>query len=329
MRTRGETIRYLPAVLVAAVLVFISTELLPVLLLLFPLPLFYVLFSHGRRSFVLALILSYVSGVAYSLLFMSRSFNDAVFSPLFLFAPLVFFAFPGKNTGFRALYRLLCAALLFAVIWFVFVTSSGFLKELDDLILSTSDTVFRLTNEMTAEGGRAFGREILSAAQLYDILWNTLLYSLMPMALGMYAFSWRVGRSIACRIHTLSHLRYSLADFYCGRHMVYLAAFGMVCIVTGRLTTLRLFLILGWNLLASASFICMLQGAGILQFMLRFMRSAGRRIPRVPLFVFAAFTVFYGWPVFLLALLIVGVLECFIPLRKRFINTERPSLPGQ
>ncbi len=316
-------------VLVAAVLVFISTELLPVLLLLFPLPLFYVLFAHGRRSFVVALALSYVSGVVYSLLVMSRSFNDAIFSPVFLFAPLAFFAVADKNTGFRSLYRLLCSALLFAFIWFIFVTSSGFLKELDDLILSTSETVYRLTNEMTAEGSRAFKGEMLSAAQLYDLLWNTLLYSLMPMALVMYAFSWRTGRSLACRIQKLKHLRYSLADFYCGRHMVFLAAFGMVCIITGRLTTLRLFLILGWNLLVSASFIFVLQGAGILQCILRFLRSTGRRIPRIPLFLFVVFTVFYGWPVFLIALLIVGVLECFIPLRKRFINTEHPSLPGQ
>ena len=238
----------------------------------------------------------------------------------FILLPLLCMLFPGK---LRIRYRLFIAGSISALAWCYLFLSTEMGKMLTDAMHSIIDDSLPMLYSMASEGAeRTALQEQMSSEKLYTMMMQGLSYSVLPLCVMLYSVGALIASSIAGLMTRSRWYRFNASLFYNDYFVFLPLILGMCGIIASRFLQIGKLDILFWNVFISASLFFLVQGYGILVFFLNRMKN---RIGRVmfPFLLLAFFLlIMNGWIILVGALLILGVVELFVPLRSRFNNKD-------
>lgn len=322
--SRAGSVRNLLTVAVAALATVTCLHLLPVLSFFFAVPLFVLYFTQESRAFVLSTLFIFVLNALVTFAAQSigggptlANFGYAVAGSVFFILPV----FAALVPGVRLRYRVSIAGLLASLSWTVFVLASGSVPELAATVRGLSDETLNMLYQMIPEGyERASVQASITPDGFYRMLSSFLLYCVAPAGIVLYSLDCRLALLIVCRGRRRCHPAFRVAFFSVEPVLFAPLVLGMAGIMIGKLAGNAALSVLSWNLALSAGLFFVVQGAGILFFFLGVLRrKTGLRALPVALIAFILFLP-GGWLFFFTGLLIVGVVELFVPLRARFDN---------
>ncbi len=243
-----------------------------------------------------------------------------VLSSGFFILPLLCLFLP-DTLRFR--YRIGLSGLAAAVCWVLFFSYTDAGKELVSMLRTMSDSTASILYSMVPEGfERSAFKAELSPDAFYVKILNTLLYSILPVFIAMYALGCRIALFIAKRIQKKPMPVFRSIDFY-NEFIVFIPlVLGMTGIISGKFFDNRVMTILYWNVALAAGLYYILQGFGILSFFMALLRKKRKVNPFFVFFFVTSLFLLNGVPYFLGCLLIAGVVELFVPLRMRFDNKD-------
>ena len=326
--SREKKLASFPAVIGTALITVTCLHFLPVLFLFFSVPLVILYFRANTYTYLFSVFFTFILSVFFSvitILPLKLPFNfDTVLLHVFgssiFILPLFCLVLPEK-VRFR--YRIALAGMLSSIFWaFLFLYSEAG-PLLIELLRNLSNQTADLLYSMLPEG---FDRTTFMVQTNPDFLFSrfldSLMFTIMPGFIGMFAFGCFIGVFIASKIRgsvvTLLNLRLFFNDFF----MFYPLVGGMVGVIGGRILDSRLITVVSWNIGLSAGMFFILQGAGLLRFFMSLLRKKTGKRHFLGFLLFVILLAFNGWLFFLGGLLIAGVVELFIPLRKRFDNND-------
>jgi hypothetical protein len=326
-RREGST-RLPPAIFFAAIATAFCLQLLPMLSLLYSVPLFVVFFRHRRSDFALSVVLACILDIAlgFFLLALHRlsagvsSISSAFAGSLFFILPLLAMLLPDTV---RLRYRVALAGLLTAAFWSFYIFSSGSSAVITDMVHEMAREVSAMLVPYIPGGyeGAVLGVTFAPDA-LYDMMITVLLYSVLPTPVIMFTLCAAIASRVSSRPGK-DAARFSLLErFYADPLLFFPLVGGMCAIMAGTIFDSRMLLVVAWNVSLTAGFYFLLQGLGVSFFLIRLIQRKIRFI-RFWFFLMFFLVAMNGFlPHIALLLLIVGVLELFVPIRLRFINTD-------
>jgi len=317
-----------PAVFISSLITVACIHWLPLFVLFFTVPLFIVFFLKGKQVFGLSVLVSFIidciTTVLLSIIQGSKlNFSDGLliaFQSGFILLPLLCMLFPETV---RIRYRLFVAGAISALAWCFLLLSTKMGKTLTDAMHSIINESLPMLYSMVPEGvERTTLQEQMSPDKLYNVMMQGLSYSVLPLCVCLYTFGALVTSVITGMTKRLRQYRFIVSGFYVEYFVFLPLIFGMCGIIASRFFQIGKLDILFWNVFISSGLFFLLQGYGIMVFFLNRMKS---RIGRIlfPLFLFSFFLlIMNGWIILIGALLILGVVELFVPLRSRFNNKD-------
>jgi len=328
MDSRDWFAKSAPAVFIASLITVVCIHWLPLFVLFFTVPLFIVFFIKGKQVFSLTVLVSFILDCIVTI-FLSiiqgskLNFSDGlviVFQSGFILLPLLCMLFPETV---RIRYRLFAAGAISALAWFFLFLSTDMGKILTDAMRTVINDSAPVLYSMVPEGvERTALQEQMSPDRLYGMIMQVLSYSVLPLCVLLYSVGALVSSLISGMMTRSRKYRFNVSCFYIEYFVFLPLIFGMCGIIASRFFQLGKLDILFWNVFISAGLFFLLQGYGILIFFLNRMKS---RIGRFlfPLFLLTFFLlIMNGWIFVTGALLILGVVELFVPLRSRFNNKD-------
>jgi len=328
MDSRNWVEKSAPAVFIASLITVVCIHWLPLFVLFFTVPLFIVFFIKGKQVFSLAVLVSFILDCITTIILSiiqgpKLSFSDGLLVVLqsgFILLPLLCMLFPETV---RIRYRLFIAGAISAIAWCFLFVSTDMGKTLTDAMHSVINDSAPMLYSMVPEGvERTTFQEQMSPDKLYAMIMQVLSYSVLPLCVCLYAVGALVSSGITSMIKRSRQCRFNVSFFYVEYFVFLPLIFGMCGIIASRFFQIGKLDILFWNVFISAGLFFLLQGYGIMIFFLNRMKS---RIGRIlfPLFLLTFFLlIMNGWIIVTGALLILGVVELFVPLRSRFNNKD-------
>ena len=328
MDSRDWFAKSAPAVFIASLITVVCIHWLPLFVLFFTVPLFIVFFIKGKQVFSLTVLVSFILDCIVTI-FLSiiqgskLNFSDGlviVFQSGFILLPLLCMLFPET---IRIRYRLFAAGAISAVAWCFLFTSTDLGKMMTDAMHSVINDSAPILYSMVPEGvERTSFQKQMSPDNMYSTMMQVLSYSVLPLCVCLYAVGALVSSFIAGIMTRSRRYRFYVSFFYVEYFMFFPLIFGMCGIIASRFFQIGKLDIVFWNVFISAGLFFALQGYGIMFFFLNRMKSRmGRVLFPLLLLTFCLFTI-DGLIIVSCALLILGVVELFVPLRSRFNNKD-------
>jgi hypothetical protein len=328
MDSRNRIAKSAPAVFIASLITVVLIHWLPLFVLFFTVPLFVVYFIKGKEVFSLAVLVTFILDCVTTIVLMSiqgskPDFSEGlliVFQSGFILLPLLCMLFPGTV---RIRYRLFAAGALSALAWcFLFLgTSMG--KMLTDAMHSEINDAIPLFYSMFPKGpAQTAVQEQISPDKLYDMIMLVLSYSVLPLCVSLYTVGALASSFIAGMITRTRRYRFYVSFFHVEYFVFLPLIFGMCGIIASRFFQIGKLDILFWNVFISAGLFFLVQGYGIMVFFLNRMKSRSGRILFPLLLLSLVLFMMNGLVIISAALLILGVMELFVPLRSRFNNKD-------
>ena len=326
--SREGASRFLPVSVASAVAAVVCMRLVPVLAFFYAVPLFFALFRCGKRAFAFSVAIACALDALAGVLFFALSPAQPGSSPfLGVFAGSAFFLLPlllvFLPASVRLRYRVALAGVATSLLWLAFIALTGSESAVTGLIRETATELSAAFKPYLPEGydGAVLGIRF-SPDAVYAMLLNVLLYSALPIPVIMVsidaAFGARLGAGKDGEGKRLTDLSRFTADGF----LFVPFAGGMCGIIAGKLLAARALTVVSWNVALVTGFYFFLQGAGILAFF-NGLLTRRRRLMRVWSFLLIVLVILYGFlPYLAVLLLIVGVVELFVPLRARFEHTD-------
>jgi len=315
----------IPASLAAAAVAVSILHWFPFLTLLFAAPLFFVRFRYGNRAFAVSLpavvafdlLVTATTGAATGTLGLDGLVSAALGTALLSF-PLFVAALP---VFVRDEHALAASALVSAGAWAAVTALTPLGGEIDAFLRAFStETAAFFAEALKEVPDSSFILARLSADALYGIARKTVSWSVFPAPFIVYTAGWRVGRWLVERFRPLLLPRFSLTGFYAGFEAFVPLSLGMLGVISNGFVSVAWLETLSWNALLGAAFPFILQGIGIARFLVGRLAARGKR-PSLwvwPIMLLVFFT--NGWLVFAGILMIAGVTETFVPIRRRFVD---------
>ncbi len=317
-----------PAVPVAILLALCGKQWFGPFAFLFPVPLLILFFSVSRERFTLALSLTLVLDFIIN---MAQAFANvgsdrtgvmvvAFFGSVVFFVPLFWFSIPGSM---KIRYRLVLAGstacVLYLIFFIYFDTGARMVELIRTLVQDTVNAFYTVLPEnFEADSIRA----LLTPDKLFARVWETVLMTMLPSLMLFFAIPLLMAHKLSSLMQGSLTKTFSPVNYYNDPFL-----FLPLCVL---LTALLLCRILGfyiaelllWNATLVIAMLFFVQGFGILRFFLnRLIRKTGIRMLWVTLIVLLLVAA-NGWVFFALGVSTVGVVELFVPLRRRFTNID-------
>lgn len=297
----------------------------PFLSLLFAAPLFFLRFRFGNRFFLVSLpaVILLDSLVTVATLGATGSLNVeawafSAFGTALLAFPLVVMALPFIR---RDEYRLAVSALISACTWVLLATVTPIGTEIDNFLKAfSSETAVFFAEALKEIPESSLIIERLNADTLYGLARKTVAWSVFPAPFIAYAAAWRTGRLFASLFGHGRVRPFSLERYQTGFPFFIVLVSGMLGVIADRFISNSWLETISWNAVIGAGFPLMLQGYGIFRFTVRRLTQRGKR-PFLwvgPLVVLIVLT--NAWLFLFCALMILGVVELFVPLRLRYVD---------
>ncbi len=297
----------------------------PFLSLLFAAPLFFIRFRYGNRAFLLSLpavviLDSVLTGATLGATggLTANALGLSALGTALVAFPLAALALPFLR---RDEYRLAAAAFVSALLWAGLALFTPLGREVDDFIrdfAAQSASFFREALNDLPDSSLLVAR--LSEENLYGIARKTVSWSVFPAPFIAYAAGWRMGRFAVSLARPRRLPVFSLEGFYTGFPVFVPLALGMMGVIANRFAPNGYLETVSWNAIFGSGFPLILQGYGITRSFVRRLSQRGKR-PYLwigPLLILVVVTV--GWPYVLSALMILGAVELFVPIRRRLID---------
>lgn len=325
-----------PTVLGASLITIALLQWLPVLSLFFAVPLYIVFFTSEKNTYIFSVFVTFLLDALVSigtLVLKNVSLSSSLVVTAFLGS--AFFILPMLCTVFstkiRYRYLLGISGFISAVCWAFFFVGTEAGSSILSVIRQLSDESVSLMYTMVPEGfERETFRAQFSSDSLYSMILDTLLYSILPVCIGMYAISFRIAEGISCKILKTKKHVFNVLHFYNDFLLFVPLVCGMSGIITGKLLDNKYVTIVSWNITLAAGLYFTLQGLGIFFFFTQLIRKRKGFNPFFGIFLILILFLLNGWLYFLGSLLIAGVVELFVPLRMRFDNTDTTDpTPGR
>jgi len=328
MDSRDWVAKSAPAVFIASVITVVCIHWLPFFVLLFTVPLFIMYFLKGKQVFGLAVLVSFLLDCIVTITLLILQGSKLGFSNIFIVVfqsgsillPLLCMLFPGTV---RIRYRLFLAGAISTLAWCYLFICTDMGKLLTGAMRSVIDDSVPMLYSMVPEGvERTALQEQMSPEKLYTMMMQGLSYSVLPLCVILYSAGALVASLIAGLMKRSHEYRFTVSGFYVEYFVFLPLMFGMCGIIALHFVQAGKLDILFWNVFISAGFFFLVQGYGILIFFLNRMKNRFGRI-LFPLFLLSFFLlIMNGWIFITGALLILGVVELFVPLRSRFNNNK-------
>jgi hypothetical protein len=312
----------IPAVCIAVLVTEICLRF-PLLALLYPVPVFLLFASRDKWTFLLNVLLAFVVDAIVSSMLSGRVSLMVAQSALFML-PLAILAVPAR---IRMRYRVAAISLIASIAWTFFFLKTGMGNELSALFKEASSEISTALSSMTQEGlDRQSAQAIVGADSIYSMAMRFLSCAVLPIVVTVYGVSLSIALGIASVARKTRALAFRPEFFFAGYPEFLALVCGMLGVVACRLFGASSADPIFWNVLTGAACFFALQGYGIVLFFLRAARYRyGQAAYALSLIALCAIAIF-ALVGFLAGLLIVGVLELFVPMRSRFIN-KKPSDP--
>lgn len=302
---------------------------IPLFSFFFSIPLFILYFLGDKKRVLIAICITFIINALVSIIMMLFSkinvnlevLLTSLLSSAFFILPLFCLYMPDK---IRFRYKIGCAGLLVAVSWTLFFMYTDAGKELTTLLHELSDKTTNILYLMVKDGfERTAFRAEFSPEMFYLILFKTLLFSILPVCISMYAISCKIALSIVRKTQKKIILPlFAVVSFYNDFVLFLPLIFGMAGIIFGKFFDNFYMTVMYWNLTLGIGLYYVLQGFGIFFFFLHKLRSKTGLHPIIGYIFILAMFLFNVLPYFLGCLLIAGVVELFVPLRMRFNNID-------
>jgi hypothetical protein len=286
------------------------------------------------RGFFFAVLLNVLCILGISF-FTGRAFAEFLPDLGFFFLSALVFSWlmapPSGGAGLfrifsvRAAYRLILGALGLAGIWFVFGDSAGF----GTLVRSQAELLSSLA--VDSAGGDAVRRSLLEQElnpRRIEAVFNMVLARGGILASSMIVLF--ISRQLSLAVAGLAGGRgsRSLGDFHVPPFFIWVLSISLGGILLFRLAGLSLPETAVWNLLTVCALMYLAQGFAIVRFFL-----SRRELP-----AFARFFMNLGIVLAILSpginmaalglLALLGIAECWIPLRREIRNDRPPPTPA-
>lgn len=316
-------------VLAASLSTVALLQWIPLFSFFFSIPLFLLYFLGDKKRVLITIGVTLIINALVSVLMMifskitvnSEVLFISLLSSAFFILPLLCLYLPDK---IRFRYKIGCAGLLLAVSWTLFFMYTDAGKELTTLLHELSDKTTNILYSMVKEGfERTAFRTEFSPEMLYSILLKTLLFSILPVCISMYAISCKLALSLVRKAQKKIDLPlFKVVTFYNDFVLFLPLIFGMAGIIFGKFFDNFYMTVIYWNLTLGIGLYYVLQGFGIFFFFMHKLRVKTGIHPIIGYIFMLAMFLFNVLPYFLGCLLIVGVVELFVPLRMRFNNID-------
>jgi hypothetical protein len=282
---------------------------------------------YGRQflivSAVSAFALDTIVNIALSFLSDVGTSNQGsllVIQSALMILPVVTLYFAGI---IRIRYCLSCSGIFSALAWLAvfFMTDIG--SQLSQILRDSSGLSAEMLYSMIPDGYDkvAFQKQV-NGDMLNAIMTKIFSCTFVSFFVVLYALSFVVASGIASLVKKQRSIAFDSRQFFVEYWIFIPLVAGMTGIIAGKLVGSAALDPLFWNVFALSAVFFVLQGYGILRFLLSLFRQKAARffyfLVSVALFVFA----FELWPVFIVVLFIAGVLELFVPVRMRFNNKD-------
>jgi hypothetical protein len=324
----GRTSSSVPAILIAGLITVVCIHWLPLLGLFFSVPLLIVFFTNNKKTYSLAVLFAFFLDCALSFVFFavqgfktdSETFFLGLAQSSFIILPLLTLALPIK---LQNRYRVALSGVIAALAWFFFFINTGLGNELTKLMSDVSTETSQMLSSMVSEGfdRTSFGF-LIDPERLASFMLQVLSCSVVPLCIAVYALGYVIGSFFSRRGGSGMSLRFKASSFYNDYAMFIPLVFGMCGIIAVKFLDAKGLNPLFWNIFLTAGLFFLMQGYGIASF---FMDRLRLRIgPFWSLLIFFGIFVFAVnfAAIFIGALLIVGVVELFVPLRARFNDKD-------
>lgn len=320
--------RFLPAMLIASATVVACLQVLPVLAFFYSVPFFLMFFSYEKKAFGYTVVFSCVLNAISAALLLAISpiglasgviVNIVAGSALFILPLLVLIA----PFTCRLRYRVAIAGMLTSVLWVLFVYASSSDAVITGMLRESSKEVSAMLVPYIPSGyeGAVLGMQ-LSPEALYEMMLSVLLNSVLPIPVVMFTLCAAIGSRLSSGKRKVINRLTDISRYYADPFLFFPFAAAMCGIIAGKLSETKGLSIVSWNVALASGFYFFLQGAGILSFFVKMLRGKFRLI-RFWFFITCTIVFLNGFlPQFAMLLLIVGVVELFVPLRARFTNTD-------
>jgi hypothetical protein len=239
---------------------------------------------------------------------------------VFFLIPLLLVLIPAR---IRLRYRVALAGVATSFLWLAFIALTNSGAAVTGVIRETANELSAAFKPYLPEGydGAVLGIKF-SPDAVYDMLLNVLLYSVLPIPVIMVSIDAALGARFGTGRGGEGKRLTELSRFTADGFLFVPFAAGMCGIIAGKLFAARALTIVSWNVALVTGFYFFLQGAGILSFF-NGMLTRRRKLMRIWSFLLIALVIIYGFlPYLAVLLLIVGVVELFVPLRARFEHTD-------
>jgi len=326
--SREGASRFLPVSVASAVAAVVCMRLVPVLAFFYAAPLFFALFRRGKRAFVFSIAIACALDALVGVMFLAFAPSQSGSSPFMgVAAGSVFFLIPLLTVllpaNVRLRYRVALAGVATSLLWLAFIALTNSASAVTGVIRETANELSAAFKPYLPEGydGAVLGIKF-SPDAVYAMLLNVLLYSALPIPVIMVSIDAALGARFGSGRGGAGNRLTDLSRFVADGFLFVPFAGGMCGIIAGKLFAARALTIVSWNVALVTGFYFFLQGAGILAFF-NGLLTRRRRLMRIWSFLLIFLVILYGFlPYLAVLLLIVGVVELFVPLRARFEHTD-------
>lgn len=325
-----------PVVLLCALIAIACLQWLPAFSFFFAVPLFVLYFLYGERYFAFSVAFTCCASVLVTVLTMlafrepldAKSLVAACSGAVFFLLPSLFAACPRK---LRVRYRLTLAGLVCVAAWAMFMMNAEVRNALTGFMKDISAETSKLLCANLPEGFEADRIRLqFSPDALYAMISDLLLFSVGPTCVLMYAADFVIARFFVRRITRYAMPPWRISGFYNDFAVFVPLVAGMCGIMIAKLLDNKALAVLSWNAALIAGLFFIAQGAGILAAFIRHLALRRRMSPFAGILLLCVFFFLGGWFILILALLIAGVAELFVPIRARLNdNGSVDPTPGR
>jgi hypothetical protein len=287
--------------------------------LLFAVPLFLLYFTRERREFNGAVALSAVFTVVLTaLLYLAgggTTFEGVLGSlvmPFLMTAPLFLLNLPLKLR-----YRIVLVGMVPALLLLPMILSAGIREELVEMVYSLVNT---FASEVYTAAGMPFTPD--TSDSLFTYMMTVLLNGYCLSFVCIYLVNWYLAGLLSRFRRRYLPDSFYPEGFYNSRWLAIPLGVGVAGIIAGLVLNSAVVSVISWNLALCTAVLFVVQGVGIVRCMIR------RFVPQTGLFRFLlpllfVLAVIRFFPFMVSCLVLIAVMELWVPIRQRVIETEK------